>query len=59
MIIAKEYIRLLASTKEQTSPSMYLTTHTHTHTQGKPREKSNEKRDLKMFFKNGKLKFEV
>ena len=50
MIIAKECIRLLASMKEQTSPSMYPTTKKEK--ERKPREKSDEKRDLKMFFKN-------
>jgi len=53
MIIAKECIRLLASMKEQTSPSMYPTTKKKKkEEERKPREKSDEKRDLKMFFKN-------
>lgn len=54
MIIAKECIRLLASMKEQTSPSMYPTTKKkkEKEKERKPREKSDEKRDLKMFFKN-------
>ena len=53
MIIAKEYIRLLASMKEQTSPSMYPTTKKKKkEEERKPREKYDEKRDLKMFFKN-------